>query len=136
MFRGGSVRRKSMQPQREAGSLPPLCTRIYIVYGDSEEFTLERQMLWMDVLPELQSFAFHSGFDLEWIDPLSERGRLNEEMLEQMMDGILEESSWLICVLGDKYGTVGPPVRIPKGEFETIRAAVFEQRAGEFQEVF
>ncbi|KAK6008948.1 WD domain, G-beta repeat protein, partial [Ostertagia ostertagi] len=33
------------------------------------------------------------------------------------------------CVLGDKYGTVGPPVRIPKGEFETIRAAVFEQSA-------
>ncbi|KAK6062044.1 hypothetical protein COOONC_00291 [Cooperia oncophora] len=86
-------------------------------------------MLWMDVLPELQNFAFSSGFDLEWIDPLSEKGKLNEEMLQQMMDDILGESSWLICILGDKYGSVGPPVRIPKGEFDAIRAAVFEQSA-------
>ncbi|VDO20398.1 unnamed protein product [Haemonchus placei] len=81
----------------------------------------------MDVLPELQNFAFNSDFDLEWIDPLSERGQFSEVMLEHMMNGILEESSWLICLLGDKYGLIGPPTQIPKSEFEAIRAAVFEQ---------
>ncbi|XGW25278.1 hypothetical protein V3C99_006585 [Haemonchus contortus] len=127
MFRRESVRRKSIQPRQEADSMMPMCTKIYVVYGDSEEFALERQMLWMDVLPELQNFAFNSDFDLEWIDPLSERGQFSEEMLEHMMNGILEESSWLICLLGDKYGSVGPPTQIPKSEFEAIRAAVFEQ---------
>ncbi|VDK52286.1 unnamed protein product [Cylicostephanus goldi] len=135
MFRRGSARRKrSANPPTEVLAPPsfsPLTTKIYVIYGDSEgkdlqylpnvssifflEFAMERQMLWMDVLPELQSFAFHSGFDIEWIDPLSERGKLSEAM----------------CLLGDKYGTIGPPSEMLKEEFEAVRAAVFEQSAGE-----
>ncbi|KAK5966749.1 WD domain G-beta repeat protein [Trichostrongylus colubriformis] len=125
MFRGGGIRSKNMQPQPDRAE--PLCTKVYVVYGDSEEFAMERRMLWMEVLPELQNFAFNSGFDLEWIDPLSDRDQFSEEMLEEMMNDILEESSWLICLLGEKYGSVGPPVRITTKEFDAIRAAVFEQ---------
>ncbi|RCN42013.1 WD domain, G-beta repeat protein [Ancylostoma caninum] len=84
-------------------------------------------MLWMDMLPELQSYAFHSGFDVEWIDPLSERGHLNEVMVDRIMAGVEAEDSWLICLLGDKYGTIGPPNKMLKEEFDAIRAAVFEQ---------
>ncbi|EPB80681.1 WD domain, G-beta repeat protein [Ancylostoma ceylanicum] len=130
MFRRGSARRKSaVAPVEEAPppSYSPLSTKIYVVYGDSEEFALERQMLWMDMLPELQSYAFHSGFDIEWIDPLSERGHLNEVMVDRIMDGVEAEDSWLICLLGDKYGTIGPPNKMLKEEFDAIRAAVFEQ---------
>lgn len=50
----------------------------------------------MDVLPELQSYAFNAGFDIEWIDPLSERGQLSEEMVDRVLDGVLDENSWLI----------------------------------------
>lgn len=34
------------------------------------------------------------------------------------------------CLLGDKYGSTEAPLRIPKDEFETIRAAIFEKGAG------
>ncbi|VDM80172.1 unnamed protein product, partial [Strongylus vulgaris] len=132
MFRRGSARRKSAAPSAQelsAQAFSPLSTRIYVIYGDSDEFEMERQMLWMDMLPELQSYAFHSGFDIEWIDPLSERGSLTETMVDRIMAGVEAEDSWLICLLGEKYGTTGPPNEMLKEEFEAIRAAVFEQSA-------
>lgn len=63
------------------------------------EFALERQMLWMDMLPELQGYAFNSGFDIEWIDPLSERGHLTETMVDRIMAGVEADDSWLIVSL-------------------------------------
>ncbi|KJH48624.1 WD domain, G-beta repeat protein [Dictyocaulus viviparus] len=130
MFRRGSSKWKSIRTPVEKNTLSsnqPRSTKIYVAYGDSDEFRLERQTLWMDVLPELQNFAFHSGFDIEWIDPLSEGGQLTEDMVDRIADGSKDNNSWLICLLGDKYGQIGPPNRIPKEEFEAIRSVVFEQ---------
>lgn len=129
MFRRGSAKWKSIQPRTvnlPSESNQPRSSKIYVIYGDSEEFDLERHTLWMDVLPELQSFAFNSAFDIEWIDPLAEGGQLTEDIIDRIICGAKEDNSWLICLLGDKYGSVGPPNRIPTEEFEAIRAAIFD----------
>uniref|UniRef100_A0A1I7WRS8 DUF4062 domain-containing protein n=1 Tax=Heterorhabditis bacteriophora TaxID=37862 RepID=A0A1I7WRS8_HETBA len=108
----------------EKNLIQPANTKIFLVYNDAEELALERQVMWMDVLPELQNYAFHSGFDLEWIDPLIESGKLTNQVAER------EDNNWLVCILGDKYGTPEPPTTIRKEEFEAIRTAIFEQNAG------
>ncbi|ETN80062.1 WD domain, G-beta repeat protein [Necator americanus] len=67
-------------------------------------------------------------------------------MVDRIMAGVEAEGSWLIfsasdgessnvrkvgekreCLLGDKYGTIGPPNKMLKEEFDAIRSAVFEQ---------
>ncbi|VDM58489.1 unnamed protein product [Angiostrongylus costaricensis] len=53
----------------------------------------------MDVLPELQSFAFHSAFDIEWIDPLAEGGELTEDVVDRILCGAKDDNSWLIVSL-------------------------------------
>uniref|UniRef100_A0A0K0DMX1 WD_REPEATS_REGION domain-containing protein n=1 Tax=Angiostrongylus cantonensis TaxID=6313 RepID=A0A0K0DMX1_ANGCA len=129
MFRRGSAKWKSIQPPTEdlpLSSSQSRNSKIYVIYGNSEEFDLERRTLWMDVLPELQSFAFHSAFDIEWIDPLAEGGELTEDVVDRIICGAKDDNSWLICLLGDKYGSAGPPNRIPSEEFEAIRGAIFE----------
>lgn len=43
------------------------------------EWPLERRLVWNEVLPELQNYAFHCGVDLEMVDTLTDQQKVEQK---------------------------------------------------------
>ncbi|CAI4225513.1 unnamed protein product [Auanema sp. JU1783] len=129
----GKQQEKSKPSEQEAPktdfSLKSCSSRIYIVLSDPQEFYVERKLLLQEVLPEIQSFAFNMGIDIEWFDPYKENEKLTNEISEKIMNAMDDDKTIVICFLGDKWGLPKAPLELKKEEFENIRQAIFEQNA-------
>ncbi|PAV70253.1 hypothetical protein WR25_21608 [Diploscapter pachys] len=118
----GAVVKAQGQTQKIASST------VYVVYNDIEEMRIERKILWRDVLSELQNYAFHTGFDLQWVDPIKDK--LTIDLADSVINKWASEpNSLLIIIVGDKYGTASAPSSLRKEEHDAIRRAAFEHNA-------
>ncbi|EGT37210.1 CBN-QUI-1 protein, partial [Caenorhabditis brenneri] len=106
----------------------PYASTLFIVGNDAEEFNIERRTLWQDVLPDLQNLAFQSNFDLEFCDVSLENGELSNYAAEHVIEMWKENPrSWIVVLLGNRYGNVSVPTTLRKEEYESIRSSIFEE---------
>ena len=62
---------------------------------------IERKILWRDVLSELQNYAFHTGFDLQWVDPIKDK--LTIDLVDSVINKWASEPNSLLIVSFLKY---------------------------------
>ncbi|UMM29516.1 hypothetical protein L5515_011833 [Caenorhabditis briggsae] len=117
MFRGGNSEKRL-----------PYVSTVFVVGNDAEEFNIERRTLWQDVLPDLQNMGFQSNFDLEFCDVALENGELSNAVAEHVLKMWKENPrSWMVILLGNRYGSVSVPTALRKEEYESIRSSIFEE---------
>uniref|UniRef100_A0A8R1HUS0 WD_REPEATS_REGION domain-containing protein n=1 Tax=Caenorhabditis japonica TaxID=281687 RepID=A0A8R1HUS0_CAEJA len=126
MFRGKGAHVSS--DGSNSGQRLPYASTVFVVCNNPEEFEIERRTLWGDVLPDLQNFAFQSNFDLEFCDVAFEKGELTNSTAENVLKKWKENPrSWIVLLLGNRYGNVSVPTSLRKEEYESIRSSIFEQ---------
>ncbi|CAJ0572561.1 unnamed protein product, partial [Mesorhabditis spiculigera] len=116
----------SPKPPSDPVTDPPLHCRVVVVYNGHNEWPLERRLVWNEVLPELQNYAFHSGVDLELVDTLIDTQKISAQVHRNTLRALEDPNTIVVLLIGDKYGEGGLPLELRKEEFDAIREAVFE----------
>ncbi|CAJ0937081.1 unnamed protein product, partial [Mesorhabditis belari] len=104
----------------------PVHCRVLFVYNSHNEWPLERRLVWNEVLPELQNYAFHCGIDLEMADTLTDQQKVTAQVHRNTLRAMEDPNTVVVLLIGDKYGDGGLPLELRKEEFDAIREAVFE----------
>uniref|UniRef100_A0A1I7TE12 WD_REPEATS_REGION domain-containing protein n=1 Tax=Caenorhabditis tropicalis TaxID=1561998 RepID=A0A1I7TE12_9PELO len=125
MFKGSQMTTDNIKKNEKR---LPYASTLFVVGNDAEEFNIERRTLWQDVLPDLQNLAFQSNFDLEFCDVSLENGELTNKNAEHIIKMWKENPrSWIVVLLGNRYGNVSVPTSLRKEEYESIRSSIFEE---------
>ncbi|CAI2351409.1 unnamed protein product [Caenorhabditis sp. 36 PRJEB53466] len=124
MFRG----KESKVSTEKSSKRHPHVSTVFVIGNNAEEFIMERRTLWQDVLPDLQNFAFQSNFDIEFCDVPLENGELTNSTVEHVLRVWKENPrSWIVLLLGNRYGQVSVPTYLRKEEYDSIRSSIFEE---------